>query len=90
MELITKPETLRSIWDNEGETYDRYSIVLNDYYDRAETMRECLGLSHNPTHPCGFSQFSGAMEGEHLGKKKEWNELPGNIQKHIINRLQGT
>ena len=85
---IEAPKSIRSIWDNEGETLDRYSIVFKDFYDREEKYFECLGLSIDPTYALGFSQFSGAMDGPHLGKKLSWEELPENIQKHIISRLQ--
>ena len=47
-----------------------------------------LGLSDNPDSPCGFSQFSGCKEGEHLGKIISFNTLPENVQKHIIKRMK--
>jgi len=78
---------IKSIWDNEGETLDRYTIVLDCYYNRQETMYECLCLSSNPTHPLGFSQFAGCMEGEHLGKKITFEELPKDIQEHVLQRI---
>lgn len=40
-----------TIFDNGGESLDRYSIINED--------GDILGLSGNPTHPLGFSQFCG-------------------------------
>lgn len=39
------------VFDNEGETLDRYTIINED--------GDILGLSDNTTHPLGFSQFCG-------------------------------
>ena len=85
---MKQPNNIKSIWDNGGETIDRFSIVLNeDYHSYPSEMFGCLGLSINPTYPLGFSQFCGAMEGEHLGRKLNWDDLPIKIQTHISLRL---
>ncbi len=85
---MKQPALVKSIWDNGGETFDRYSIVLNeDYHSYPSELFACLGLSYNPNHPLGFSQMSGAKEGDHLGKPLEWAALPLNIQAHICSRL---
>jgi hypothetical protein len=39
------------VFDNEGETFDRYTII--------DQQGDMLGLSDDPTHPQGFSQFAG-------------------------------
>jgi hypothetical protein len=39
------------IFDNGGETYDRYTVIDN--------QGDMLGLSDEPYHPLGFSQFCG-------------------------------
>jgi len=77
---------IHSIWDNNGETLDRYTIVLNSFHDRAETLNECLALSENAL---GISEFSSCQPGKHLGKKLKFEELPKNIQAHIKSRLEG-
>jgi hypothetical protein len=74
-------------YDNQGETFDRYTIVLNTWFNNAKTMKDCLALSNNPTHPQGFSQFSGCQMGKHLGKKIKFSDLPDHIQNHINYRL---
>lgn len=55
--------------------------------EKSNIYRNCLGLSDNPRHPQGFSQFSVCQEGKHLGKKINFNDLSEHIQKHIISRL---
>lgn len=76
--------TIKSVYDNEGKTFDRYTIV----FETMETniFNLSLGLSHNPDSPQGFSQFSRCQDGIHLGKKISFNSLPENIQNHIIER----
>jgi hypothetical protein len=46
-----------------------------------------IGMSEDPTHPQGFSQFTEGQEGEHLGKPIAFETLPENIQKHIEERV---
>lgn len=46
------------VFDNEGETIDRYTIINED--------GDILGLSDNPTHPLGFSQFCGNCVDDHM------------------------
>ncbi len=75
-----------SIYDNDGETHDRYTIVLNEPW--APGFLTCLGLSDNPNSPQGFSQFSSCQDGSHLGSKIEFNSLPIEIQNHIIERIK--
>lgn len=78
------------IYDNNGKTVDRYTVVFMDrpYYSQTGTlarhpMRECLGMSHSPFHPQGFCQHSGAMPGRHLGKRLKLEQLPPDCQRAI-------
>lgn len=66
---------IRSIYDNKGKTFDRYTVVFDD--------GSALGLSHNPDSPVGFSQWGEATEGSHLGKTISFEELPQRVQQHI-------
>lgn len=69
------------VWDNQGKTFDRYTIrIRNSYY----------GMSSNPNHPQGFCQYCGdygsVVEGKHLGKllqRKEYRLLPEEVRKTI-------
>ena len=72
------------IYDNEGETADRYTVVINEVHNG---LYECLGLSEHPSHPQGFSQWSDCMLGSHLGKEVKFEELSIELQEHIKDRL---
>jgi hypothetical protein len=71
---------IKSIYDNKSNTFDRYTVILPD--------GSALGLSFNPDSPQGFSQWSDAVEGSHLGKRITLKELPENVRKHIERRLR--
>jgi hypothetical protein len=85
--LAGAPGDVVAVYDSGGKTADRYTILLREWHDRRQQLIGCLGLSDNPTHPQGFSQFSGAMRGPHLGKKLRWDQLPPTIQNHVQARL---
>ena len=72
------------IYDNGGETVDRYTVVI-DYPDGSQSW---LGSSEKPFDPQGFGQHvgdegSGNQEGEHLGKRVKFSEVPKDVQKFI-------
>ena len=73
------------IYDNGGKTIDRYTILTEPFYFGKSC--EALGLSDDCDSPQGFSQWSEAFDGEHLGKEVRFDELPQNVQDHIIRRL---
>ena len=75
---MEKPENVKSIWDNGGETLDRFSIFFTD--------GDMLGLSDSISGHFPFSMFCEGQEGTHLGKKLEWDDLSEIVQKHIIGR----
>lgn len=75
---------IKSIYDNGGITCDRYSIVFKEKEGKYNIH---LGLSIEPTHPQGFSQWSQCVDGDHLGTKITFEELPTNIQEHVLNRI---
>lgn len=76
---------IRSIWDNGGETIDRYIVVYDyPYYDsRNCTIYQAYALNKYPFHPQGFAQHVGASEGEHLGTEITWDDLPKDCQRAI-------
>jgi len=81
-----KPATVKAIYDNGGETSDRFTVILHDT-DGVSGVHEALSLSMWPDMPNGVSQFTEAIEGGHLGTEIEWVELPTHIAEHILNRL---
>lgn len=78
-----------TVYDNGGKTFDRYTIVLHgkEWAERGG-LTTMLGLSHNPTHPQGFSQWTSGTPGRHLGRKITFSRLPKNIQSHVRARLE--
>ena len=79
-----------AIYDNGGKTCDRYTVfpLGHVYRERQYCMRLCLGLSDMPTHPQGFSQWCTGMRGPHLGRMVKFADLPENIQRHIVARVE--
>ena len=69
------------VYDNNGETNDRYTIFTPD--------GSVYGMSDIPNMPNGFNQYLGdnteIEQGSHLGKKL--NSVPKSIQKAIMNRM---
>lgn len=84
-----KPQNILKIYDNGGETYDRYTIVLqNRRYFNGDWLYQCLGLSEDPTYPqYGFSQWGECIPGRHLGKIIQWKDLPEKVRTHAKERL---
>lgn len=71
---------VKSIWDNGGKSFDRYTIVFQD--------GSYLGLSHNPDSAQGFSQYdSPVKEGPNLGKEITWDKLPKEVREHVAEEL---
>lgn len=73
-------------YDNQGETFDRYTIVFNEIATN-DNLLMMLGLSCNPNSAQGFSQWTHGHDGPHLGIKIKFNKLPDHIKKHIKQRI---
>lgn len=79
-----------AIYDNGGETFDRYTVVYdNEWHIKTgheeDKLYECLSMSENPTHPQGVGQHSSCQNGDHLGKKITFEELPLKC-KEVVNK----
>lgn len=77
------------VYDNGGETMDRFDIVIDDKeWDTSASpgMKPMLSVSENPS--TGVSQFGDGKEGDHLGKKIKFTSLPKNVQEHVIKRIE--
>lgn len=87
--MTPRPSAVIGIWDNGGETCDRYTVALDpkSYPERAGYVA-MLGLSSDPTSPLGFSQFTTGQCGPHLGKRISWAKLPEHIRAHVAARLK--
>lgn len=83
------------IYDNGGETFDRYTVVFTGNYLKtgSDGVRrfQYVGMSENPYHPQGFCQH-GESEWQpidrptysHLGKKITFDKLPQDCQKAVL------
>lgn len=49
---------IRAIFDNKGETFDRYTVIFND--------GEMIGLSENPNTSQGFNQYCGNVVDDYM------------------------
>ena len=74
-----------SIYDQGYQYVDRYSVIYHDFeYDG---MRQCRGMSENPSHPQGFGQWFEIPKTEdnsYLGELIEFDALPTKCQKLIL------
>lgn len=76
------------IYDNNGKTFDRYTVVYMDQPENAPNTFAALGMSSDPCHPQGFGQHCSAMPGRHLGKRIQFNELPFECQRLVLRDLK--
>lgn len=85
---INEAKMTFSVYDNGGKTADRYTVISSDDIKNKDVrgMVDMLGLSDNPTHPQGFSQFGQGQVGSHLGKKIRFESLTPELKKHIMSR----
>ena len=72
------------VYDNAGETWDRYSIFLDG---------SVYAMDNHPFDPQGFCQYAGetfelAPPGPHLGKKISVKKLPDDVKAAICMRAK--
>ena len=91
--MISTTIKIKSVWDNGGESLDRYTVVMNHSYADPRTgtiFHHALGVSENPDH---FCQWTAVEEGDHLGKRINFGDLPEAVRKHapegLIDRING-
>lgn len=75
------------VYDNGGETVDRYTVVYLDQETQHSKLFECYGLSVRPFHPQGFAQHGTCIAGAHLGKRIPLHYLPFDCIQAIYNDL---
>lgn len=78
---MKQPNRIKSIWDNVGESLDRYTILLKGEKDFNQYV--ALYCSDNPTNPQGVSGWCETDEGSHLGIQIKWSDLPLEVQKYV-------
>lgn len=80
------------IWDNEGETFDRYTVAFRGYRDRGRMVYPYIGASTRPFSPHGYGEHGwndDPLGGANLGKRVAFDTLPEDVQKFIIQELEG-
>ena len=79
------------IYDNGGESFDRYTAVyLNEPTGfNGDRMFNARGMSANPYHPQGFGQLTSVIDGEHLGERIEFDSLPIDCQNLVKSDYSG-
>ena len=86
---------ITSIWDAGDEYADRYTIVTDEPSGPIPLGLRCvwtgymaLCVSDNPNSPnMGVSQWSAARVTPCLGKKIALDDLPVNVQAHVLRRI---
>ena len=73
------------IYDNNGETFDRYTVIIDN--------KDVFGMSENPGSAQGFNQWAGNVGkdiriGSHLGKTIKITSVPKEVQKAIKDRMK--
>lgn len=77
------------IYDNGGNSIDRYTAVFMDRDYNSDLygsrLKECLAFNGSPFH--GFGQHGAAQVGRHLGKRIKFDELNKECQRFITDNL---
>lgn len=74
------------IYDNGGDTADRYTICYKAYRDRyGDLVYPFVGCSADPFNGFGVHGESlvGKIDGKHLGKRVRYEDLPEPVQRLI-------
>lgn len=75
------------IWDNEGASTDRYTIVFTGETPRvSQAMRyyPCISMSSRPDSPTGVFTHGECVNEKHLGKKILFADLPKECKQAMI------
>ena len=74
-----------AIYDNQGETLDRYTFVFNEKQDDMHVM---LGTDETGQAFSNFTlgHYDTAKNNKHLGREVAWYTLQPELLKHVIGR----
>lgn len=75
-----------AIYDNGGETFDRYTAVYLNQME-TDTLYGARGMSEYPCHPQGVGMYCTATPGKHLGKLVRFEDLPIDCRQLILEDL---
>lgn len=74
------------VYDNNGKTIDRYTVLFMDEPEqktRAGTLYRSVSMSPEPAHPCGVAMYGSAIDGEHLGRRISFENLPYKVRQYM-------
>lgn len=86
----TRGRLVCRIWDNQGETLDRYTIAFKGYRNAnwLGLLYPYLGCNSEPFHGIGYHGESyDFMTGKHLGKRVSFESLPVDVQRFIMQNI---
>ena len=78
------------IYDDGGETFDRYTICLKAYRSYRGLIYPYLAASTHPFDAHGFGQHGEndtPIDGKHLGKRIAFEDCPKDVQDFILQNL---
>lgn len=90
--MVTGKRKVCRIFDNQGETIDRYTVAFKGIriLHGLGVSYPYLASSENPFHPQGFGQYGENeifLTGKHLGKRVSFESLPEQVQKFILDNI---
>ena len=71
-------------YDNGGKTIDRYCVVTTD---KEGDENYIISLSHNCDMPNGVAMAGLGIDGDHLGQKIDFYQLPETVQTKVTHML---
>ena len=84
---------IHSIYDNGGESADRYTVYYTGRgalsHESRGTFRACLGMSENPFHPQGVGMHGTGTPGRHNGRRISFDQLPPDCRRAVMQDLEG-
>lgn len=85
------PEFVLDVFDAGDKQFDRYTVLFGGSLLEPELLKHrsvyYLGLSSNPTHPQGFSQWGECSASYRPAHQRiRWLDLPEPIRQHVIAR----
>lgn len=100
--MIEDPDEHVRCYDNGGATYDRYTVVFAEpWQHRGVDVFNYVAMNHEPFHPMGFGQHGESspypidfdldrqeINGEHLGRRIRFADLPGDCQRLVRQDLR--
>ena len=65
------------VYDNNGETWDRYTVVIDG------DLENCYGMSEKPLSYQGFNQYVGRVSQAFLDTQVKLDSIPACLEKAI-------